>query len=224
MKFSKETRDVLENFAQLQSSMLFHKGTKQKTNTFSKQLLAEVDLPENIPQDVGIYDLVQFLSVLSIFKDPDVEFEEKNLVLSEGKQKIVYRYCAPELINKNLVPFDKTVNLPSVDVSFELSKETFAKITNATRVLGLSHIAVNGDGEKIFIRSCNPKDENYSFATFEVGDTDKKFNLLINMDHLKVLPHNYKVNMCKNFITKFISQDMDLIYTFAAEKDSVYEG
>jgi hypothetical protein len=91
-------------------------------------------------------------------------------------------------------------------------------------VLGLSHIAVNGDGEKIFIRSCNPKDENCSFATFEVGDTDKKFNLLINMDHLKVLPHNYKVNMCKNFITKFISQDMDLIYTFAAEKDSVYEG
>ena len=63
MKLSKETVDVLKNFASINSGIEFKTGNKISTISSSKTVLAKATLKDDFPHDFCVYDLNQFLSV-----------------------------------------------------------------------------------------------------------------------------------------------------------------
>jgi hypothetical protein len=216
--------DVLGNFANINNALHIHEGERQRTNLITKTLIVDAKLPEKFPIEFGIYDMSQFLGVLSLFEEPNLDFDNKVITIHEAKKKATYRCCDVALVKKNKFPFEQDFSLSSVDISFDLSKEMWRQVTSATRVLGLDHIAVIGNGETISVSSLNVTDPDNHQISFEVGETNKEFKLIYNIDSLKILPHNYKVNISKSKFTKFISQDMNLEYTCPCEKGSVYNG
>lgn len=224
MKLSKPTLDILNNFSTIYNSMRFSKGKVQRTNSYSMTLLAEANLDVEFPQEFAIFDMSTFLGMLSSFTEPELDFDENFLTMHSGKQKAVYRYCNIDYISKKLIPVDKKLDLPKVDISFDISKEDLTKLLNQTKILGCTHISVFGDGASVFVQSINLQDENFHKASIEVGETDKKFNMIMSLDNLKILNHSYKVNISKSALAKFISQDAELVYTLACEKDSSFEG
>lgn len=118
MKLSVETVTVLKNFSSINQSILVKSGSKLRTISVMKNILAECDVKENFPKDFAIYDLNQFLNGLSLHQDPDLDFDNDTyIVIREGKKRVKYFFADPEVI---VTPPDKEIELPSQDVCFQL--------------------------------------------------------------------------------------------------------
>jgi hypothetical protein len=142
MKLSTETLGVLKNFGSINSGILLKQGKTIKTVSTHKNILAQATILDEIPSDFGIYDLNEFLSVVSLHKDDlSLEFDSKNLVISGkgGRSKIKYRACEPTMI---VTPPEKQLQMPDPEIAFELSADDFRWILDAANVLGSPQIAV----------------------------------------------------------------------------------
>ena len=74
MKLSDKTLGVLKNYANINQGLMFKKGKVLKTVSSHKNILSEATISEDIPADFGIYDLNNFLSVMSLDQDNPDEY------------------------------------------------------------------------------------------------------------------------------------------------------
>ena len=92
MKLSESTVEVLKNFATINQSILFTDGKELNTVAVQKNLLGSATVAETFKSPNGefaIYDLNEFLSTLSLFEDPDVEFGEQFATISDSRANTV---------------------------------------------------------------------------------------------------------------------------------------
>ena len=84
MKLSDKTVGILKNFSTINQNILIKEGSKLRTMSTMKNILAEADVSEAFPTDFGIYDLNEFLGVLTLAKDADLNFDNQSIL--DGKQ------------------------------------------------------------------------------------------------------------------------------------------
>ena len=60
MKLSEKTFTLLKNFATINNSVLVKQGSKLRTISIAKNILAEATVNEEFPRDFAIYELNQF--------------------------------------------------------------------------------------------------------------------------------------------------------------------
>ena len=77
MILSKRTINILKNFSTINQSVLFTTGNTVRTINQAKTLMAQTTLAETFPFEFGIYDLNQFLGVVSLFDEPALDFNQK---------------------------------------------------------------------------------------------------------------------------------------------------
>ncbi len=124
MKLSSETSEVLKNFASINMSLMFKEGKTLRTVSPQKSVLAQVNVAEEFPQQFAIFDMNQFLATFSAFEDPDINFNEKSLSISNGSGGTAHlTYAAPENI---IAPPDKDITLPSVEVSMKIEEKAMS--------------------------------------------------------------------------------------------------
>ena len=128
MKLSEKTINLLENFSSINQSILVKKGSKLRTMSVMKNILAEADVDENFERDFGIYDLPQFLNGVNLMKDPDLDLRnETYMIIREGKStKVKFAFADPEVI---VTPPEKPLELPSADVKFQLDSTHLQKLS-----------------------------------------------------------------------------------------------
>ena len=134
MKLSDSTLSVLKNFSTINQSILFKQGKRLRTISVMKNILAEVTVEEEFPKDFGIYDLPQFLNGIGVlYNDPEFDFQNDGyVVIKEGKMHSKFFFADPSVI---IVPPDKPLNLPSEDVSFELTTGQLDKLLRAASLI-----------------------------------------------------------------------------------------
>ena len=66
MNFCDDTIQVLKNFALINPSIEFVPGSKLKTVSPQKSILAEASIQETIPRGGAVYELNRFLGTLSL--------------------------------------------------------------------------------------------------------------------------------------------------------------
>ena len=99
MKLTDSTLTVLKNFAGINNSILVKQGSKLRTISVAKNILAEANISEDFPKDVAIYDLNQFLNGLSLHQDPNLDFSaDSHLTIQEGKRRVKYFFADPQVI------------------------------------------------------------------------------------------------------------------------------
>ena len=81
---SSKTLNVLKNFSTINSSIVFRKGSTVRTISNAENILAKFTGEEIFPVDFAIYDLSQFLSGISLFNDPQLEFTSGDFVSIRG--------------------------------------------------------------------------------------------------------------------------------------------
>lgn len=220
MKLDQRTLQILKNFSGINPSILFRAGNVIKTITPTKTILAKATLEQEFPSSFAIYDLAKFLSVLSLFNDPDLEIGEKSVVIRSGGKKVNYVFADPNTI---VAPKDdKEIKFPSPDVSFELTADALADATKALGVLRQPEIAFVGDGEKITLQTINSKDPTSDVYSVEVGETDKKFTFIFKAENIRLLPDTYSVDITSAGISRFVSKDLE--YFIAIEQNSKFDG
>jgi hypothetical protein len=221
MKLSDNTLSLLKNFSTINTSILFKQGKSLRTISVMKNILAEATINEELPKDFGIYDLNQFLNGLSLHNDPDLDFTNDNyVVIREGRSRSKYFFTEPTTI---VTPPEKTITLPTEDVSFELSTDQLDKLMKAASVYQLPDLsAIGGDGVvKLVVR--DKKNQTSNDYAVVVGETEGNFVFNFKVENLKVLPGSYDVVVSQKLLSKFTCRQHDLTYYIALEPDSSYE-
>ena len=221
MKLSDSTLSLLKNFSTINQSMLFKKGSKLRTVSVMKNILAEATISEEFPRDFGIYDLNQYLNGLGLHNDPELDFaNEKYVVIKEGRSRSKYFFADPSCI---VTPPEDSITLPTEDVSFELSTDQLDKLLKAAAIYQLPDLSVEGgDGVvKVLIR--DKKNDASNDFSIVVGETDKTFSFNFKVENIKILPGTYSVVCCQKNISRFVSKTHDLTYFIALEPDSTYD-
>ena len=220
MKLSDNTLSLLKNFSTINQSILFKQGSKLRTISVMKNILAEATITEELPKDFGIYDLNQFLNGLALHQSPELDFaNDGHVVIKEGRMRSKYFFADPNVI---ITPPEKAIDLPSEDVSFELRTEQLDKLLKAAAVYQLPDLAVvGGEGVvKIVVRD-KKNDTSNEFAVV-VGETDKEISCNFKVENIKILPGTYDVIVSQKLLSRFASKNHDLTYYIALEPDSTF--
>jgi hypothetical protein len=218
MKLSTQTVTVLKNFAMINPSIVLKPGNVIRTISPQKTVMAIATVPDDIPSKACIYDASRFLSVLSLFKEADLNFEDKFCTMSEGKMHMKYVFADESMV---IAPPEKDVNFPSNDVEVDVQWNDLQSVIKAAGVLGLPEIAFVGDGENCHLRAINSSDASADTYGIELGKTSDQFQLIIKTENLKLMPLDYKVTLSSKGISKF---EGDYIkYFIAVEAKSTYK-
>ena len=224
MKLSDQTVSVLKNFANINSGIFFEKGKKIRTVAPTKAILAKANIIEEIPRNFGIYDITRMLGSYSLFEYPEVEFEEKYILIEDKKNQrnVKYWMCDPELVVRP--PEGKEIVLPTEDVNFLLESDALDFSIKQASVLSLPEIGIIGNGTDITISSLDSQ-TNETSSEQVVGETDKNFKFIFKFENItKLMSKNYSVSLSKKGLSKFVSSDSVMEYFVAIElANSIYE-
>ena len=221
MKLSESTLSLLKNFSTINQSILFKQGSKLRTISVMKNILAEATIGEEFPKDFGIYDLNQYLNGLGLHNSPELDFEADNyVVIKEGRSRSKYFFADPSVI---ITPPEKSIDLPSEDVTFDLSTDQLDKLLKAAAIYQLPDLSVvGGDGVvKVLVR--DKKNDTSNDFSIVVGETDSTFSFNFKVENIKILPGTYSVVVSQKLLSRFTNKNQDLIYYIALEPDSTFE-
>jgi len=221
MKLSDNTLSVLKNFSSINQSILFKHGSRLRTISVMKNILAEVTITEELPKDFGIYDLNQFLNGMGLHQSPELDFSNDGyVVIREGKMRSKYFFADPQVI---VTPPEKPITLPSEDVSFELSTDQLDKLLKAAAIYQLPDLAVVGGEGVVKVLVQDKKNDTSNDFSIVVGETESTFSFNFKVENIKILPGTYDVVVSRKLLSRFTSKNHDLTYYIALEPDSTFE-
>ena len=217
MQLSPGTLNILKNFSNINRSIVIKEGSELSTIAITKNIFAKATVEEYFPKTFAIYDLTEFLSGLTLFKNPEFDFDNGNyLVIRDGHSRVKYFYSDPEIIT---APPQKSINLPSVDVQFILESETLATMVRAANVYQLPDLCVEGDGQNINLVVKDKNNNTSNSYSLPVGETEDIFSYSFKIENIKILPGKYDVSISSKLISNFVNINSDLEYFIALEPD-----
>ena len=221
MKLSDKTLSFLKNFSTINQSLLFKQGSKLRTISVMKNILAEATIDEELPKDFGIYDLSQFLNInTTLFQSPELDFENEGYVMiREGRQRQRFFFADPSVI---VTPPEKNLELPTEDVSFELKTDQLDRLLKAAAISQLPDLCVVGENGAVKLLVRDKKNDTANDYSVAVGETDKTFSFNFKVENIKILPGTYNVVVSSKLLSKFTSTNHDLTYYIALEPDSTF--
>ena len=223
MKVSDRTTNLLKNYANINQSIEFREGKLLKTVSPLNTILASVEVEEEFPKTFPIYELNRFLGTLSLFNDPELNFDENGVSITDDKHSAIYRYCGSSSMFQT--PPDKDITFPDAEVEFELSHEQFKTTINAANTLGLPEVVVEGNGTDIELVVSDTGNTSSDRFSTTVGKTDKTFRMIFKTENLnKIMEGDYSVALSSKRISHFKRKTDSLQYWIALEQNSSYEG
>ena len=225
MKVSERTINLLKNYANINQSIEFRvdSGKLLKTVSPLNTILASVEVEEEFSKTFPIYELNRFLGTLSLFNDPELDFDENGVSISDDKHSAIYRYCGSSSMFQT--PPEKNISFPDPEVQFELSHEQFKTTINAANTLGLPEVVVEGNGTDIELVVSDTGNVSSDRFSTTVGKTDKTFRMIFKTENLnKIMEGDYSVALSSKRISHFRRTSDSLQYWIALEQNSTYEG
>ena len=220
MKLSDSTLSLLKNFSTINTSILFKAGNRLRTISVMKNILAEATIAEELPKNFGIYDLNQFLNGMGLHQSPELDFEaDTYVVIKEGKMRSKYFFADPNVI---ITPPDKPIELPSEDVTFELSTDQLDKLLKAAAIYQLPDLSVVGENGAVKLLVRDKKNDTSNSFAIAVGETDSTFNFNFKVENIKILPGTYNIVVSQKLLSRFTAKNYDLTYYIALEPDSTF--
>jgi hypothetical protein len=219
MQLSKNTLEVLKNYATINESLFVKSGNMLRTVSKGKTVLAEATVDETFPSDFGILELNQLLSILSLHKDSPELLVNGNDVVIKGcdqRSKITYRCCDETMIK---VPPRSSIAVPSEDATFLLTESDLDWITRAANVLTCPNIAVIRTIGMLSIRILDAQNDSAHTDTLEIEKQNgPDCYFLFKTENWKMLPGTYKVIVSAKGVAHFESTTRKIQYWIALEQ------
>ena len=207
MNFSKSTLNILKNYSMINGGIIFPQydaienedGTVDESQYISittptQTIISIATIPEKFERKFAIYDLKQFLSVLSLFdEEPEIELKDQYLLIKSGKKKIKYVYAQEQTIPR--APRKLTLKDPNVTSKLEWSVLEQAKKT--CHALALDAIVFKRkDGKDTILVENTRNNSSHSVelnVSFE-SDYDE-FHFVVKEENLKIMPFDYDLSI-----------------------------
>ena len=223
MKLNATTQEILKNFSEINTNILIKPGSELNTISTMKNILAKATINENFDKEFGIYDLNEFLSVVSSLDKPELTLQEKHLTISaEGsRSKVKYFYSDPSVI----VSPTKEVNMPASDVTFSLSESNLAQLRKMAAILSSPDLALIGEkGGDVVLKVCDKKNDTSNKFDIVVGENaTANYTFYFKVENLKMISGDYDVAVSSKSIAHFTNTKLPMEYWIALEPDSVFD-
>ena len=214
MNISDNTLSVLKNFSSINQNLAVKSGNKIRTISPQKTVMAVAQVEDTFDSPFAIYDLNQFLSAISLFENPSFTFEDKNVIVANGKSSINYFYADESMI---MTAPDRDIELPDTLVEFKLPTDIFKSTIQAASVLQAPNWSVVGNGSIIEIVVGDVKNNTSNNYRVKVGQTSEEFDITFKVENLKMMQRDYNVAVSSKGISHFTTEKGDLSYFVATE-------
>lgn len=220
MKVSKSTLEVLKNMSRINEGIYVNVGNVLQTISKRKNILAKATVAESFDDEFGIYDLNNFLGILSLYDNPDIEFEGNNIILKNGERKTKYRKASKETI---MLPPDKPVKMENPEIDITLTAQDLAWLIKISSASGSPNIAFVSDGEEVTLVAYNHKDDSAHYSSTRICDGNgTPYKMIFDTNNLIFVPGNYTVTISSRGVGHFKNNDVDIEYWITTEQDSTY--
>lgn len=209
MKIDADTINVLKSFSKINLSIVVPVGNMLTTNSPTKTIKATAKVKTDFTHRFAIYNLDRFIAIISTFNEPELTFSETSVQISDGNKKIDYVYADETTLKMS----NKSVTLPSQDVSCTLTNENLKDVEKAAGILALPEIVVSGDGTDLFLQAMDTKGFTKDVYSIKIGQTDKVFRAVFKAENFKLLPKTYQVTLSSAGIAQFVSDDVEYFIT-----------
>jgi len=224
MKLSEHTVEVLKNFATINQNLVIKEGSTLTTMSAMKNIVAKAEVEESFDKEVAIYDLNEFLASISLFTSPILEFEEGFVTIKEEnnpKNSLKYFYSDPSVVTSP----NKTITMPSKEISFTLNGEDLNKLKRAAGVIQAPDLVLEKKDVGVFLTVKDKKNDTANTFSLDVDTVEdgSDFKFFFKVENLKVMDGNYDVEISSKNISHLSSTNKDVEYWVALEPESSYE-
>ena len=229
MILSDNTLEVLKNFASINPNLVFNPGQRLSTISEAKTIMAKAEIVEDFPQEFGIYDLNELLSVYGLIENPQVSFEDKAVLISNtvggnklpNQQKIKYFFAEKEILTTP----QKDIQMPNAEVGVNITSDVMAQIRKAAAVLGHTELTLAGNDGVIKAIVSDGRDATSNSFELELdmdNSCKNEFNFVVSIPNLKLLDGDYFVSISSKLISNWVNSNYPVEYFIALEKNSVF--
>ena len=220
MKLNQNTIETLKNFAGINTNILIKEGDELSTISTMRNIFAKAKISDQFTNEFGIYDLNEFLAVVSGMNKPELSLQDKHMTISpEGsKSKVKYFYSDPSVI----VAPTKEVNMPEAEVTFSLSETNLEQLKKMAAILKSPDLALIGEkGGDIVLKVCDKKNDTSNNFDIVVGEgATADYTFYFKVENMKMIPGDYDVSVSSKSISHFKNKKLPIEYWIALEPDS----
>ena len=228
MNFSNETVSVLKNFSTINQNLVIKSGDSISTISAQKNIVATAKVKETFPMDFAIYDLNEFLAAMSLFANPNLEFENDFVLITESwssNKFLKYWYSDPSVVTTPT----REITMPDCEVSFSLNSDMLSEVQKAASVIGAPDMGL--EAMSVGKATLKVTDKKNSTANdYGVGidvnnedGQDVSYKFWFKVENLKLLSGTYDVQLSSKNISHFINSNVDVQYWIALEPESKYD-
>ena len=167
--------------------------------------------------DFAIYDLSQFLSGITLFDNPSLDFASDDFVRIIGNGRSVkYYFSDPEITLKSAP--EKNVNFPGSDIQFNLTEQDLLALQKASAVYSLPDLSFESKDDKVrLVLKDKENDTSNTYKQSISGSCTGDYSLDVKIENIRLLPGDYSVKVSKGLISEWNSSNLDLTYYIALE-------
>lgn len=225
MKISDVTLTILKNLAKFNNHIVIAPGNVLKTVNERKTTLIKAVVEEEFPVEIPLHDLQGFLKVVSLFDDPDFDFREGEVIISDvsGAEQ-QYQYSEKD----DLIYDDRDIQFPPSDATVAITADQLKKVLKAAAVNGVEDVAVVGEGGKVYLRVMDKENPKRVFSTCVSEEDAGEFKAYLKHskkgNKIDVLPLDYQLELSSHKIAKFTAsvEEVEVSYIMALEVDSEF--
>jgi hypothetical protein len=227
MKISHNTVVILQNFSQINQSLMLTPGNVISTRNGNGTVRAKATVEETFPEEVPIYDLSKFIALVSAMKTPDISFQNKKAVIKSDTGGAADFYYAEKSLIKA-----PSADFPDIDVVFEsmLPQQELATLTKTASIVSATMLSVTSTDDGVFLKASDPKTPGSNSYAYKLAEPVRSsFSVHFPIENLKMIPTTYTIAV--GFLTaktgarvkvlRFTSDDETMVYLVAAEINSV---
>tara|TARA_R100001129_G_scaffold73666_1_gene50209 strand:- start:3 stop:671 length:669 start_codon:yes stop_codon:yes gene_type:complete len=220
MKLSEQTVSILKNFSTINQNLVIKEGSEISTMSAMKNIVSKSEVEETFPVEFAIYDLNEFLSAMSLFTNPDLDFNDNFVVITEAgsnSKSLKYWYSEPSVVTTP----SKEITMPSVDVEFPMNSGILSEVQKAAAVIGAPDMVLEDDELRVTDKK-NDTANSYSTSLDTKSDDDASYKFWFKVENLKLLPGDYDVQVSEKRISHFQNKKTPIEYWIALEPESSY--
>lgn len=228
MKLSQETISVLKHAASIQPGICIDAGNMIFSVHDSRAVRMQATIEETFPQSFAMINLNQFLNIISLFDDPELDFNEEYVLITSqtGNQKMQYYFSDPSIINQSNKQLSADLQY---EFSFNLSRDDFLKLNKAAAAISADDICVYNNGSDIIITALDKRMQTGNNFELLVGTDstleDKKYKVFFRKNNLKLTNNDFHVSVSSRGLSTWKATDAavpELIFYVAIERDSEF--
>lgn len=230
MKLTKQTIEIISSLSKINDGLVFKTGNVLRARAKgAPNPIVEVQFAsQSFPTDFALYNINQFLTMLSMFDVPVLEFGETELLIKDEQstRSARIKYAS----EKNIVhmPYASKIKEQPIALQFKLLSGDLKSLIKAGSTLASPEYVFQSDGSKFIVGTFNHKNSGIDKYQVELQPDlipDDPFTVIITADHLQLLNRDYTVYVAKSGLVRFCSEnDHDTInYWITVHEKTTFE-